>query len=94
MAVLKASPPTFGESVLGAALIWIALHWRQTYVAGRCSLSPRLAACINGECPRIVPLSVVELGSWSSSSKLLKIEIKVRVGKSRRSSGQRHGLWR
>lgn len=60
MAVLKASPPTFGESVLGAALIWMALHCRHTNVAGRCSLSPRPAARIKGEWPCI--MSVVEPG--------------------------------
>ena len=67
----KASAPGGGESVLGVALIWMALHWRQTKAGGGCccccgrwrrSSRPRGEAALlvmRGNWPRIV-------GRWLS----------------------------
>ena len=51
----------------------MALHCLQTYVAGLCRRSPRLAARIKGECPRIVCVVVVRLNA-SSGVEVAKIQ--------------------
>lgn len=49
----KASPPARGDSVVGAALIWMARHWKQT-CAGRILARGRLATHARGNWPRII----------------------------------------
>jgi hypothetical protein len=82
----KASTPTLGASVLGAALICIALHCPHMYKEGEADLflcrRMRRAVCARGEQPRICMVAVWRSGR--SSNKRCKINRSRLAGKAAR----------